>query len=371
MKKRVAVIIPGGIGSGLFNQGIPALVNLIDGLSKEFDITVYSLVAISPEFKTDKYQIKAINASFEDWTVGRVIRLTRMILKDHRKKKYNLFHGFWGIPCGTMAVMLGKLFKRPSIVSLQGGEAANVPSINYGYLINEKKAKRLHRTLRAATKVTALTKFQRDLLVNHGFDNIEFEVIPYGVDTSLFKSSSKSYEEPINFIHVANLTEVKDQATMLRTFRKLKVQIDCRLFIIGEDGMDGKIQNLSRDLGIVDDVELVGYIPNEQLPEYFARAQIMLHTSLYEAQTVSVVEAMASKILVAGTEAGIMSDLEQFFITAPFGDYEQLATKIIDTLARPELTNAKLDQALTWAERYDINTTVSNFNNLYNQLMEQ
>lgn len=370
MKKRVAIIIPGGVGAGLFNQGVPALVQLIEGLSNKFDITVYSLVAISPEFKTDKYQLKAINASHHDWTAGRVLRLARMIINDHRKKKYELFHGFWGIPCGSAAVVLGKLLNRPSLVSLQGGEAANVPTINYGYLISEKKKRRLYKTLKAATGVTTLSYFQRDQLRKNGFDDIKMEVIPYGVDTTLFKPSSKELDLPIHFIHIANLTEVKDQNTLLKAFKIIRNTIVCKLKIVGFDALNGEIQKLCSNYGLTGDVSFIGPVQHKNIPEYMNWAHILLHTSLYESQAVVVVEAMASNVLVVGTNVGLINDLDDIAIGVPCEDYQSIAENVLNILQdKREIDKLKL-KGLEWASNNDYKTTITHFDELYNRLIK-
>lgn len=371
MRKRVAIIIPGGVGTGHFNQGIPALMNLIDGLSFHFELTVYSLVTVSSDFKTSNYQIRAIDADHGDWTPGRVVRLSGMIMKDHRNKQYDLFHGFWGIPCGTMAVVLGKLFKRPSIVSLQGGEAAYLPEINYGYLISPKKKRRLFKTLLAASQVTALTYFQRDELRKHGFDGKEIEVIPYGVDTTKFRPFQKDFDGPLQFIHVANLTEVKDQETMLRAFRIIRDKIDCKLRIIGGDFMNGKLQLLCEQLNLVDSVDFLGSIRNNDLPMHYDWAHVLLHTSLYEAQAVSVSEAAACKVLLCGTHVGLLADFATFGIfTSPIKDYRFIAESLLSAI-NDNTNNRKdmIEKAYKWSVKHDIIYTCSRYAGLYDQLI--
>lgn len=371
MRKRVAIIIPGGVGTGLFNQGIPALMNLIDGLSLQLEITVYSLVAVSPNFKASHFEIKAIEANHDDWILGRVIRLIRMIMKDHRKKQYDLFHGFWGIPCGTMAVVLGKLFKRPSVVSLQGGEAACLKQIKYGYLISQKKKRRLFKTLNVASHVTALTNFQRDELRRHGFGGKEIEVIPYGVDTTKFCPTQKDYDDPLQFIHVANASPIKDQKTLLKSFGIIKDHINCHLKIVGPDDHNLEIQTLCKQYDLKDAVTTTGPIPNSELPKHIMQAHIMLHTSLYEAQAVAVVEAMACQVLVAGTEIGILSDLAEYAVTSPVGDFEQLAKAVLDIVRRPDVMREKIDKAFEWTRSNDIEATVAKFSRIYERLIAQ
>jgi hypothetical protein len=47
---RIAIIIPGGIGTGKNNIGVPVMERLIRLLSSHFDITVFSLFRINKDY---------------------------------------------------------------------------------------------------------------------------------------------------------------------------------------------------------------------------------------------------------------------------------------------------------------------------------
>lgn len=364
-KKTIALIVPGGVGNGFFNQGLPALVNLINGLSKDFEVTVYSLIAVNPDFKPDNFKIRSIAATHKDWTPWRMIKLGIMLLKDHKKMPYDLFHGVWGGPSGMLAVFLGTWLRRSSVVSLRGGETASVKEISYGNLLKKTKRKWLFRTLQAADFVTVLTRFQADILKSYGFEK-EVIVVPSGVDTRLFIPVKKASAPPFHFLHVANLTEVKDQETLLRAFRLIRDQLDCTLKIAGADYLDGKIQRLCAKLKLTDSVTFLGPVKNIDLPQHFAWAHALLHTSLYEGQAVVVVEAAASKVLVAGTKTGMIADLEKETVSVSPGDYKALADKILAISQDKEQWESTIQRAYSWAKTHDIDYTVNVFSNIYN-----
>lgn len=364
-KKRIAIIVPGGVGNGFHQQGLPALVNLITGLSSLFDVTVYSMVSISKEFNPDHFKIRSIRADKRNWTPWRMAKVAIKVLRDHRKNPFDLFHGFWGGPSGMIAVYLAKWLDCPSVVSLQGGETAALKNISYGQLLNKTKKKWLFRTLHAADKVTALTQFQLDSLKNNGFRNKDISVIPAGVDITLFTPSVKPAGPPYHFLHIANLTEVKDQETLLRAFRMIRDQVDCDLKIIGTDYLGGKIQKLSAELKLEDSVSFAGPVKNTELPHYFSQAHVLLHTSLYEAQGVVVAEAAASKVMIAGTKVGLISDLEHGAVAVAPGDYKELASRLLNILNEEKERQKTIQNAYNWAKTHDINYTVNEFINIY------
>lgn len=364
-RKKIAIIIPGGVSNGFYNQGLPALVNLINGLSERFEVTVYSLISVNPDYKPENFKLKAITATREQSTLSRMLRLCLMIYQDHLKDRYDLFHGIWGGASGTLAVLLGKLFMRPSVVSLRGGETAEVGTIGYGYLLKSNKKKWLLNTLKRADQVTVLTNFQAGVLRKYGF-NKDIQVTPTGVDTSIFTPASKVYGPPFHFLHVANLTEVKDQETLLRAFRLIRDKLDCHLKIAGADYLNGKIQKLCSELDLEDSVTFLGPIKNTDLPIYFAWAHAMMHTSLYEAQGVVTVEAAACKVLVAGTKTGMISDLEHETVAVAPGDFEGLAEKVLQIAADEQHWKSKVQRAYEWAKAHDIHFTANRFADIYN-----
>ena len=366
-KKRIAVIVPGGVGSGFYDQGLPALMNLIFGLARRFDVTVYSMVRVNDTFFPDGFTVRYLQDDHRHWTLRRMLKLAVMVLKDHKKRPYELFHGIWGGPSGMLAVLMGKWLDRPSVVSLRGGETAEVKAIAYGHLHKRTKRKWLFRTLYASDQVTALSQSQVKALKKRGFRK-EIAVIPTGVDTSLFAPVEKEFKAPFHFLHVANITEVKDQETLLRAFCLIRNKINCKLEIIGADYMNGKIQKLCHELQLDDDVSFLGPVRNNELPQYFARAHVLLHTSLYESQAVVVAEAAACKVLVCGTKTGSIADLEQETIAVNTRDYEGLASKTVAVLADEKRYQSTVEKAYKWAKAHNIEYTVDQFAKIYNVL---
>lgn len=366
-KKRIAIIVPGGIGAGFYNQGLPALMNLVSGLSNHFQLTVYSLVKVNDSFTPVGFTIRCLQADHHRWMPWRMLKIAGMILQDHKKQPYELFHGIWGGPPGMLAVLLGKWLDRPALVSLQGGETAEVKAIGYGQLLRRASRKWLFRTLYAADHVTALTQLQVKALRKHKFKN-DVTVIPFGVNTSLFSPVEKKFHTPFQFLHIANLTGVKDQETLLRAFRLIRDAIPCSLDIVGADYLSGKIQRLCAELRLTDDVSFSGPVKNTELPQFFAKAHVLLHTSLYEAQAVVVAEALACKVLVSGTKTGLIADLEKETVSVDPGDFEGLARQTLEILKDEQRYRSTVESGYQWARTHDIGYTVEAFSEIYNIL---
>ncbi|HYM00521.1 MAG TPA: glycosyltransferase family 4 protein, partial [Blastocatellia bacterium] len=112
-----------------------------------------------------------------------------------------------------------------------------------------------------------------------------------------------------------------------------KLPGDCwRLMVVGSLTMNAAYSRRIRDqigrAGLTGCIELIGAIPNEDVPEYITRNHILAVPSRYEAFGMAYLEAMSLGLPVIATTAGgaheIVADGETGFLIAP-GDSIRLA----------------------------------------------
>ncbi len=268
--------------------------------------------------------------------------------------------GFWAYPTGFVATVLGRIFNKPVLINTLGAELANVPAIQYGLLRKRLPRRLILWTLRKSSAVLTISQFQADIIRKLGVAR-SVNVIPWGADTSLFLFSKKSWEE-LKILHVANLTEVKDQEMLIRTFEEIRKQRPAQLKIVGADFMKGGIQKLVLELSLEKDVEFVGAVPYSTIPQYYKWANMLVHTSLYEGQSMAVTEAAATGLLIAGTRVGILFDLgDRCGVVVEPGESKELADHILALTALPADCEQKVSNARRWSDAHDFNWTVKQF----------
>lgn len=360
--KRVAIIVPGGFGTGKNNLGIPVLEQIVKRLSKEFEISVFQLFQVNEDYKPEGFELFGFRKSNK---VEQYLKLFVAFRKEYRKKKFNVVHGFWAWPCGFCAVLFGKMFNAKSVVSVLGGDGSSVPEINYGYLHRPFYRKMILWTLHQASEATALTRFLEDKLKQAGLKR-KLKIIPWGVDSTQFSYTQKPLGKPIQFLHVGNFHPVKDQKTMLKTFAIVSQAVECRLTIIGEGEEEINILKLIDELGVQSDVTLLHHMHYSKLPERYHASDILLHTSLSEGQSEVVAEAMSCGLVVCGTKVGLLYDLSEGCISVGAKDHVALAEKIIALVKdQMQLDSLRL-RSKNWAATHDLNWTVSEYRKLYN-----
>jgi len=356
MKKRIAVWIHGGIGTGHFSQGYPALEKLLVGLSSSFEIVIYSQYATNKDYRSYEFSIRSASSNVK-FGASRWLFIILYFLKDHRKNKFDLLLAFWGYPAGFFATCLSKIVNIPSAVYLLGSDAAGIKSINFGILHKPLIRKFALWTYKHTTLLLGISEFQKKQLSTYGIT--EIKIIPWGTDKSLFKFISKNRNTTLHMIHIAHLTPVKDQATLLKTFAIITKQCSAELKIFGVDCMNGSIQKMSKELGVENQVQFLEMVSYEQMPELYRWADVMLHTSISEGQSMALTEAAATGVLMAGTTVGLLHDLgEACGVTVEVGDFKGLAKKVLNIRNDQKSWDEKIQNARKWTESHDLQWTI-------------
>lgn len=370
--KRVAMFMDASLRLSPAGTYTPALVDLVQRLSMVHDITVFTV--IPPTGETDTYRcgnadVFIVPAHYDDSIFQRAFRSTRRFMHAHRTKAFDLVHGFRATPGGMAALGSSKLAGIPSIVTLQGGEGACLPSIDYGNMARRSTKALTLWVCRHATVLTALTRFHAEAMAAHGLKR-DVKIIPYGAADPFFCGpSARIPGSPIRILHVADLNPVKDQLTLLRAFQAISCKIDARLTIVGRDLLNGRIARLAGEMGIHDKVDFRGYIPHDDLAPLYFSADFLLHTSLYEAQGVVISEACAGGCVVCGTRVGLIADLEGVCTAAaPPGDFQLLANAVVALATEPARWQNLRNASRSWAAQHPSSWTAGVFSDLYEKV---
>jgi glycosyltransferase involved in cell wall biosynthesis len=361
LKKRIAILIHGGVGTGEFAQGFPLLPKLLGGIAVEFELEVFSHASPHPDF----------HSALPLWSPpsavkGRIWRwwlVTRQLVRSHRKNPFDLVFAFWGYPAGVLGVALGKFLGLPAIVYLLGGDSTGIREINYGVMHKPIQRRIAKWAYRQAAKVMLMSRYQQHELERFGIRR-EYIVIPWGVDLKLYPFAPTQPSSDLTIIHVGHLTPVKDQKTLLRAFAAIREKQQAHLSIYGGDaGCYQQLADLCRQLGIAADVEFHRMVPYEDMPACYRRARLMLHTSLSEGQGLAVTEAAASGVLLCGTTTGLLYDLdESHAVRVGVGQHAQLAAQVLEILDNPEECRRRIENARKWCETHSLQWSINEIN---------
>lgn len=117
-----------------------------------------------------------------------------------------------------------------------------------------------------------------------------------GVDTitDLAASERPGQDAQLVMLSVGRLHAVKDHAFLLRACNQLKLRgADFICFIAGEGPERPGLEKLIHDLGLQQNVTLLGYVSRAKLATYYAQCNLVVLTSKSEGVPLTLMEAMA------------------------------------------------------------------------------
>ncbi len=140
-----------------------------------------------------------------------------------------------------------------------------------------------------------------DLLNYYDIPADKIAVVEHGVDDRFFAiAAERTHIEPF-LLCVSTLHPHKNIERLVRVFARLTVRHPAlRLVLAGLKGFQtAPVEALVASLGIGGKVELTGWMPREQLYDYFRRAAAFVYPSTFEGFGMPVLEALAAEVPLA------------------------------------------------------------------------
>ncbi|MCE5213366.1 MAG: glycosyltransferase family 4 protein [Methanobacterium sp.] len=209
----------------------------------------------------------------------------------------------------------------------------------------------------------------------------KIEVIPNGVDLDKFQPGKVSNDNDNRIIFFLSvLDEFHKYKGLDYLFNALKIVKnrlpDVKLIVGGKGVLLSHYQEVAASLGIKDNVLFTGFIPDEEISNYYSNANVFILpsiSSLQEGFGIVALEALACQTPVITTEiVGVAEDLKRIGggIVIPPKDVEKLADAIINIMEDENLQKkmGKRGRKLV-EEKYTWKIVASDMEKLYNRLL--
>jgi glycosyltransferase involved in cell wall biosynthesis len=262
------------------------------------------------------------------WFLRRLLRTIRP----------HFLHTHYASGYGTLSRLSGF---HPTLLSVWGSDVFLFP--------NESKWKKrlLRRNLQAPDYIASTSHAMKTKIEEIVGRSKPIVITPFGVDCDRFKALSEKTDHPwITIGTVKTLEPTYGIDNLIKAFailRRRHSNIDLRLLIVGDGSQRLGLEQLAAILGVNDQTEFVGEVPNNMVPEFLNQLSIYVCLSNSESFGVAVLEASACGIPVVVSNVGGLPEVVRDGVTGfivPKQDPDAAAKALEKLIIMPELAKS-------------------------------
>ena len=208
---------------------------------------------------------------------------------------------------------------------------------------------------RRFNRMVVVTTYMRDELLNNGFDPARIEIhapVPRMGDPNL----RSSFSDRNLIIYAGQIIRGKGVDVLLEALALLDVKFEC--VILGDGNHRAQCEAVSRKLGLADRVTFKGFVPQEELKNYYRECSAVALSSLWPEPIATIgLEVMRYALPVVAFDAGgikdWLSDGQNGFLV-PWMDRRQYAARLKQLLTNKPLARQLGENGFRLvSERYD------------------
>lgn len=230
---------------------------------------------------------------------GFMFQLRQKLEEVYEKEKFDILHSEHIFPVPS-ASRFSKNKKIPHVVAVEGISKESLYS-KFVYLS--------YRTILPKSNFDVLVAWSRFLveyIKKWEIDTSRIRIIPGGIDTKLFNPShdgtalrEKLMDHEGKLIFTAKpmyKTNALGLAYIIKAMRHVSREYpNCRLIIGGEGRKRKDLEKLTANLNLQKYIKFLGWIPQKDLPQYYAAADVIVNSIIYKhAGSVTLLESLAS-----------------------------------------------------------------------------
>lgn len=210
---------------------------------------------------------------------------------------FDLIDAHYFYPDGVAAVLLGKAFGKPVVITARGTD------------INHIADHRLPREMirwaaREAAGIVTVCQALKDRLIEIGVEPSRVRVLRNGVDLDVFRphdrdaARAKYNLKGRVLLSVGHLIRRKGHHLVIEALTHLD---DVTLLVAGSGPEEAALRALVAELGVADKVRFLGQMAHTDLPELYSAADVLVLASEREGWANVLLEAMACGTPVAAS----------------------------------------------------------------------
>lgn len=255
-----------------------------------------------------------------------------------RSFPFDLIHATFIYPDGVVAHRLSRQYGVPFVVT------EHAPWLR----VWMEKRNVLRTALPAAADaggLIAVSEYCKRTIVDYTDDPDRVEVIPNGIDETVFRPGPPEERDPDRILFVGQVNFNKGLDVLLRALQRVfahrpqaKLTVAGGFFYRNTRLQAERIRQMAHDLGLADRVEFVGVKPPHEVAKLMRTSAVLVLPSRAESFGAVLIEALASGTPVVATRCGGPEDIVTDDVGQLVGveDETALGDAILCVLATPE-----------------------------------
>ncbi|MDO9461841.1 MAG: glycosyltransferase family 4 protein [Alphaproteobacteria bacterium] len=202
---------------------------------------------------------------------------------------FDLIDAHYFYPDGVAAAMIGRLLKKPVVITARGTDINLIPAYDL-------PRRQILWAAEQASGLITVCQALKDTLVEMGVAPAKIHALRNGVDLVRFQPQDRRDAKAAfgatakTLLSVGHLIERKGHDLAIRALPELP---DCQLLIAG-DGPEGeRLRSLADELGVTERVRFLGAVRPENMPQLYCAGDALILASSREGWANVLLEAMA------------------------------------------------------------------------------
>lgn len=293
-----------------------------------------------------------------------------------KTEKLDVLHVHYAIPHASTAYMAKQILKSQGIhipvittlhgtdITLVGKDRSYEPVITFS--INQSDG------------ITSVSEFLKQATYDYFPITKDIEVIPNFIDLDRFKKQKKDHfklaicpnGEKL-LVHTSNFRKVKRIEDIVLMFEKVRHEVPSKLLLVGDGPERAKIENMCRDLDLMQCVRFLGNL--DAIEEVLSVADLFVMPSETESFGLAALEAMACEVPLITSNAGGLPELNVQGVTgfmSNVGDVEDMAKNAVYILQDENLPRFKAN-ALARAKEFELANILPQYEAYYEKVVAE
>lgn len=213
---------------------------------------------------------------------------------------FDLIDAHYFYPDGVAAVMLGKYFNKPVVITARGTDISYIPQFH-------TPRRMIQWALRHASASITVCEALRMALIDVGAEPSRTYTLRNGVDLDLFRPMEREAQRQkfgltgFTVLSVGNLVPLKGHHLIIEALLQLP---EVKLIIAGSGPERDNLKALAHRLGVFDRVTFVGSLTQAELRDYYNAADVLVLASSREGWANVLLESMACGTPVVASNVG-------------------------------------------------------------------